>query len=121
MLIAKNDSFLLNLKDVKTTDWFIDDNNVLRILIEIGEHIEICPHCASLTHRIIKIESKSVRDLNVFGRMCMLEFDHRHFECHSCFKTFMQPITFAFPYSYYTNRFENEVYRLCRGTSDKFD
>ena len=77
----------------------------------------MCPECSRLTSKLVDTTPKVYKDLNVLNRVCHIEIDHRRFECGECFKTFMEPLTFAGPNRHYTYRFESEVYECCKETN----
>lgn len=120
MFSLKKFENLIGIEDVSVKNVVIDEDGKVRIFVELENKTVACPHCYRHSNRVINRFLKSVRDLDIFGKTCFIDFEHKLIECSLCLKTFMEPLSFVDYNRLYTKRFENEVYKLCRATSDKF-
>lgn len=110
---------VINLNNVDFIRWYIDKVDTLRILVRPKSAKNICPQCGKSNSKKSEVLYRQVRDLDVCGRVCYVQFKHIRLECISCRKRWMQPLDFVSDNYRYTQRFEKAVYELCRATNAK--
>lgn len=110
---------IINLKEIVFKELFVNEENALNIFLEVLSLPSPCPRCGNPVINNSELIHKQIRDLDVFGRSCYLEFSHARLECKPCRKRWMQPLDFVSDNCRYTRRFEEAVYELCRATNAK--
>ena len=84
----------------------------------------VCPECGHISNSLHQNHPVSVRDLDVLGQTCYLQFEKRRFDCDYCGLPFTEQLSFAEglqryvtacePYSRYTTRFEQHVFEVAK-------
>lgn len=74
----------------------------------------ICPVCGHLSDSLHQNHPVSVRDLDVLGQTCYLQFEKRRFDCDYCGIPFTEQLSFCKSYSRYTTRFEQHVFEVVK-------
>lgn len=78
----------------------------IHFYLEFTNESSTCPNCGAkcdIIHE--KKETKTIRDMQVFGKKCFLHFIHRRFKCSKCNKTFMERLDWIDPYERLTQRY----------------
>ncbi|MBA2727510.1 MAG: ISL3 family transposase [Parachlamydiaceae bacterium] len=119
--MLKNDyvTKLINLESVKFKDVDIQQDEI-RFLVTSEQGVGLCPKCCCLTSTLVDVKPKVYRDLDLSGRMCLIEIDLKRFECKGCHTTFSEPLSFAASHRRYTRRFEQQVYECCQETNASY-
>lgn len=108
-------SGLLGLPGVTVVDQVIDlETQTVTLQLAHEFDCAICPVCGHLSDSLHQNHPVSVRDLDLLGQICYLQFEKRRFDCNYCGIPFTEQLSFCEPYSRYTTRFEQHVFEVVK-------
>jgi len=109
---------LLDLPDMNVTRIEYDDRlDVLIVSLEHDLDLALCPTCGQLCPHPHQYQTRLVRDLPVWGKICLLEFQARRFDCVSCQVPFTETLDWLPTRSRLTGRYRQHLFEACRQTS----
>ncbi len=115
MLEALN--HLLGLPDLRVERYHFDQDGTLFIEVQPVFPIAVCPKCKTIADTLHDYdELRRVRDCSVWGAPCYLVWRPRRFDCARCGKPFTEISSAAEPNRRFTPRYEQYIFRLCRGS-----
>lgn len=77
-------SVRLHLRGVRVTDVVVDTLSELEVAVVSTKKLSSCPYCGESCRRVHDRREKRVRDLEVSGRLPVLLWSRRRFECDRC-------------------------------------
>lgn len=108
---------LLDLPGMNVTRMEYEDRlNVLVVFLEHDLEVALCPTCRQLCPHPHQYQTRIVRDLPVWGKSCLLEFEARRFDCVSCQVPFTETLEWLPTRSRLTARYRDHLFACCRQT-----
>ena len=86
---------LLGLPGVTVSEYALEKQGEVEILHLFCEHqqdVAICPGCHELSTSIHESEERSVRHLDIWGKVTFIHFISRRFDCPHCQKPFTEEL-----------------------------
>ena len=108
---------LLGFPDLQVEHHHFDQDGTLFIEVRPIFPVAVCPDCKTISESLHDYdERRQVRDCSVWGAPCYLVWRPRRFDCARCGKPFTELTSAAEPNRRFTRRYEQYIFRLCRGS-----
>jgi len=108
---------LLGFPDLQVERYHFDQDGTLYIEVRPVFPVAVCPDCKTISESLHDYdERRQVRDCSVWGAPCYLIWRPRRFDCARCGKPFTEFTSAAEPNRRFTRRYEQYIFRLCRGS-----
>lgn len=108
-------SGLLELSGVRVVGHTTNtETNTVTFQLTHGFDCAICPECGHLSTSLHQNHPVLMRDLDLLGQTCYLQFEKRRFDCDYCGLPFTEQLSFCESYSRYTTRFEQHVFEVAK-------
>lgn len=101
-----------NFDKYKFVESYIQNNAILIELKRVKKTSK-CPDCGRNCRKIIKVRSRTIRDLDLVDSKCYISYDYHLISCR-CGYEGVEELDFVDKYSRYTKRFEEKVAALCK-------
>jgi len=109
---------LLDLPHVRVVGYELPDRDTIILDIEFDLPAAMCPTCHQISTAIHSyVPPRTVRDLDVWNRMCYLRFQPRQFVCGHCQDTFVERLVWLEERQHQTRRMEVRMFELARRTN----
>ena len=111
---------LLGIPELVVTEYAFEQQGGVAIVHIICQHVHdvaVCPECGELSTTEHDHEMRCVRHLDIWGKMTMLHFPARRFDCPKCQKPFTEKLPWIDKQRRQTNAFERHIYRQCQQAS----
>ena len=91
-----------------------------RVIFKVTKvsEFEVCPKCASKSHRVYDHREAKVKDAPLRGRKVTLVIRKRRFECSNCRSVFTEPVPGISKGKRFTQRFKSHVLWACEKFTD---
>jgi len=109
---------LFNFRGFRFFESFIENKCIVCELRRTYKNIGICPDCGKRCRNILDIRRGTVRDLDVGGIKCFVDFISFKISC-DCGYSGMELLDFCNKHSRHTKRFEERVAIFCRAMTVK--
>jgi transposase len=119
-LSAETLNELLGLPGLVVTEYALEeqeDTEVVHVLCEHRHELAICPGCGEVSSTLHDKSMRSVRHLDIWGKMTLLHFPARRFYCQGCDKPFTETLSWLEEGRRHTQRFELHIFEQCQRSS----
>jgi transposase len=107
----------LGLPGLVVTEYAIEkqgETEVLHLFCAHGHDVALCPRCGQVSAAVHDREARCVRHLDVWGKVTLVHFPARRFDCDRCRRPFTEVLPWIEGKRRQTRAFEVHVYQCCR-------
>ncbi len=108
---------LLGLPGLTVSEYALEKQGEVEILHLFCEHkqeVALCPRCHELSRAVHDSEERSVRHLDIWGKVTFIHFPSRRFECGRCKRPFTEELAWLESNRRETRGFELHIYVECQ-------
>jgi transposase len=105
---------LLGIPDLVVTEYAFEQQGDVAMVHLICEHrheVAVCPDCGAISTTLHESEMRCVRHLDIWGKMTLLHFPSRRFDCDKCAKPFTEKLPWIEEKRRQTLSFERYIYQ----------
>ncbi len=114
-------SELLGLPGMVVTEYGIekqeDGQEILHIFCHHAHEVAQCPGCGQVSQGLHEETERSIRHLDIWGKITYVHFPSRRFDCKGCKKPFTETLSWVETKRRESNAYELHVYKQCKGTA----
>jgi transposase len=110
-------SDLLGLPGMVVTEYAIEkqeEYEILHIFCHHQHEVAQCPNCGQVSQEIHEEEERSIRHLDIWGKMTYVHFPARRFDCNRCKKPFTETLSWIEAKRRESSAYELHVYEQCK-------
>jgi transposase len=111
---------LLGIRELVVTEYAFEQQGHVATVHIICEHryeVAVCPRCGEVSTALHESEMRCVRHLDIWGKMTLLHFPSRRFDCDKCKKPFTEKLPWIEEQRRQTLAFERHIYQQCQQAS----
>ena len=111
---------LLGIPNLVVTEYAFEQQGDVAIVHIICEHrheVAVCPDCGEVSTTLHESEMRCVRHLDIWGKMTLLHFPSRRFDCDKCKKPFTEKLPWIEEKRRQSLSFEQYIYQQCQQAS----
>jgi transposase len=113
-------SILLGLPGMVVTEYALekqeDGQEVLHIFCHHAHEVAQCPCCGQVSQDLHEEAERSIRHLDIWGKITYVHFPSRRFDCKHCKKPFTEALSWIETKRRESNAYELYVYKQCKDT-----
>ena len=95
----------------------LDNEMIVHIICEHRHKVAMCPRCGEVSAALHESEMRCVRHLDIWGKMTLLHFPGRRFDCEKCQRPFTEKLPWMEKQRRQTSAFERHIYQRCQQAS----
>ena len=117
---AKTLSELLSIPELIVIEYGfeqLDNEMIVHIICEHRHNVAMCPRCGEVSAALHESEMRCVRHLDIWGKMTLLHFPGRRFDCEKCQRPFTEKLPWMEKQRRQTSAFERHIYQRCQQAS----
>ena len=110
---------LLGLPGMVVSEYALErqgDVEILHLFCQHEQEVAICPRCHEVTTSLHDSEERSVRHLDIWGKVTFIHFPSRRFDCRRCRKPFTEGLSWLEGDRRESTAFELRIYEACKHT-----
>jgi transposase len=110
-------SDLLGLPGMVVTEYATEkqeEREILHIFCHHQHEVAQCPNCGQVSQEIHEEEERSIRHLDIWGKMTYVHFPSRRFDCNRCKKPFTETLSWIEAKRRESSAYELHVYEQCK-------
>ncbi|GAB4577276.1 MAG: hypothetical protein Fur0022_00070 [Anaerolineales bacterium] len=114
-------SLLLGLPGMVVTEYALEKQEeaceILHIYCQPEHEIAQCPRCSQVSQEVHEETERSIRHLDIWGKITYVHFAARRFDCGNCKKPFTESLSWIEAKRRESSPYELHVYEQCKDTA----
>ena len=113
-------SLLLGLPGMVVNEYALekqdDGREILHIYCRQEHEVAQCPRCGQISQELHEETERSIRHLDIWGKITYVHFPARRFDCQNCKKPFTETMSWIEAKRRESSAYELHVYEQCKST-----